>query len=363
MKKIILSFIAIIAFASPKTHALNGYFVITVHSDKVLDAEKMNVRNNGCELQAWDYVPNSPNQKWRVEDLGGGKHKITCVDGGNVIDGNIDYTRTANIRLWASNNQNVQRWILTPKGPATEKGQGYLVSNASRTDQILQMDLGKGLRNGAKIKMGGGDPDKIGEPVLWYFQPEIKLTLKGISLDGLHNNDCSRAYGTVRVELWTANGNGSAGVKESFNFPNNGVMMNWAYAGNNQRPTAITNYGTLSDYNTINNVNQVAYFLINPTYLLDGPASPDARLATRALVFKVFTRINTHHKGCDLCSDYTTNGGMGRTEEQFLFIRSALILKERSSFSRKDGPMIAGPYVGTGRRDHTFRVHFDLEKN
>jgi hypothetical protein len=362
MKKIVISVIIMIGFVAPKLSALNGNFVMNTNYSKVLDADRGSVRNNGCKLQVWDYVPNSPNQKWRVEDMGGGKHKITCVASDLVLDGNIDVSRSGDGRLWASNNDNKQRWILTPSGPYTEKGQGYIVSNAV-TSHIFQIfSEAAAIRNGSVINVSSSDTDKIGQVTLWYFQPEIKLTLKGISLDGLHNNDCSRASGTVRVELWTANGDGSAGVYYPQNFPNNGTMMNWVEV-RNQSPTAITNYGTLTDYNTINNVNQTLYFLINPIYLLDGPTSPDAALRTRVLVLKVFTTINTHHKSCDLCSDYMTAGGMARTEEQTLYIRSALNMKNRGSFSRKDGPMIAGPYVGARRRDHIFRVHFDLDKN
>ncbi|MBL7816510.1 MAG: RICIN domain-containing protein [Saprospiraceae bacterium] len=362
MKKIGLSIILMIGFVAPKLSALNGNFVMNTNYSKVLDADRGNVRNNGCKLQVWDYVSNSPNQKWRVEDMGGGKHKITCVASDKVIDGNIDVSRTGDGRLWASNDDNKQRWILTPSGPYTEKGQGYIVTNAA-TNNILQISPNGGIRNGTVINISSNDPSKIGEVTLWYFQAEIKLTLKGISLDGLHNNDCSRAYGSVRVELWTANGDGSAGVKDPQNLPNNGTMMNWANMGKNQPPTAITNYATLTDYNTINNVNKTVYFLINPIYLLEGPASPDAALRSRTFVLKVFTTINTHHKSCDLCSDYSPGAGMNRTEEQSLYIRSALILKERRSFSRKDGPLIAGPYIGSNRRDHIFRVHFDVDKN
>jgi hypothetical protein len=362
MKKIVLVLTAIAALALPKIYALNGNFVMNTNYAKVLDADKRTVRNNGCKLQVWDYVPNSPNQKWRVEDMGGGKHKITCVESGNVIDGGHIDLWSEQAQLWASNNQDLQRWILTPSGPFTDKGQGYIVTNAANAN-ILQIFPEGGIRNGTKINASSSDREKIGEVTLWYFQAEIKLTLKGISLDGLHNNDCSRASGSVRVELWTANGDGSAGFKDPQNLPNNGTMMNWAFAGKNQRPTAITNYGTLTDYNTINNVNQSVYFLINPIYLLEGPASPDAVARQRTFVLKVFTTLNTQHKSCDLCSDYSSGAGMNRTEEQFLYIRSALILKERRSFSRKDGPIIAGPYIGSNRRDHIFRVHFDVDRN
>jgi Ricin-type beta-trefoil lectin domain-like len=91
MKKTTLFLLSIFCFPFSKTYAINGVFSIVLENGKALDADAGNVNNNDCTVQIWDYIYNSPNQKWNIQDLGGGRHRITCVASGKALDANMPH--------------------------------------------------------------------------------------------------------------------------------------------------------------------------------------------------------------------------------------------------------------------------------
>jgi Thiol-activated cytolysin/Ricin-type beta-trefoil lectin domain-like len=177
----------------------------------------------------------------------------------------------------------------------------------------------------------------------------LDLTLKGVSLSGHHNNDCRRSWGTVDVEVWeTENGVLSKRIlpiTESGTIEDVTRMMDWPNTGAT-RP--IHEYNTQEGYLAINNVNKTWSYKINPNKVNNNEA-----------VFIVKTYLGSQHKWSDMSTDHMGNAGMAGVETKRINILEVLNAKRNSTFDKKDGPMVAGPYRSPYRNDHVFWAHFD----
>lgn len=377
MKKTLFIALSLLIFSFSPAYCgnLDGEYIIALDNGKVLDADVGNVNNEGCKVQIWDFVPNSPNQKWKVRSCSGGVYTISCsassTDKSLASEPTKKPTDDAFIVLARRSCDKGQWFTLIPVGGMTDRGQGYVISVGEvALNRILTItDAIRSINGSPLIESTATVP--YAATAVWYFRETqktaVKVTLKGMSLSNIHNADCTRAWAAVRAEIWTMNGDGSSPVK--VNDPNlgDGVLMNWRHkrGGINQSTQPITNYATLTDYRTITNAdNTFFYFKVDPSLLADlgSNMTPDNQLRQRTVVLKIFANIGSAHKSCDLCSDYTENAGMVEEQVQTIFLRGALINKRNGTFSRKDGPAVVGPFIAPFRTDHVYRLHFDLER-
>jgi hypothetical protein len=374
MKKPYFIALTLLIFSFSPMYAayVDGEFIIALDNGKVLDADVGNVNNDGCKVQIWDYIPNSSNQRWRVKFCGSG-YTISCVASATDKALSIELPDRPGddtlIRLVRRSCDKGQWFTLVPIGGMTPKGQGYVISE-------LDVSFNRVLTVRDPFRSNNGTPLRESlttrpypASTIWYFREAnkagIKVTLKGMSLANIHNGDCTRAWGAVRTELWTMNGDGSSPVKLDDPELGDGVLMNWRHdRGAVSQPTKpLTNYATLTDYTTINNVN--TFFTVHvPSILLAEftGMTPDNQLRQRTIVLKVFANVGSAHKSCDLCTDYASNAGMREEQVQTIFLKGALRSKLNGSFSRKDGPAVVGPFTSPFRNDHVYRLHFDVER-
>jgi Thiol-activated cytolysin len=179
---------------------------------------------------------------------------------------------------------------------------------------------------------------------------QFSLTLRGVSLNSIHNGDCTKAWGNINVEVWeTANGELSkrilpltdAGrvedVTSMMEWPNYGQVTNIA-----DYTKVIANFSggspgiDINNVSKINNVNKTWSFKINPDKINNNEA-----------VVIVKTYLGSQHKSGDFTTDYIPNAGMGGTEQKKLYILDWM-----------NKEVEVGPYTSTNRADHQFRAHF-----
>lgn len=362
MKRIVLVFIAIIALVLPKIYAIEGEFIISLDNGKALDADL----RSGM-VQVWDNVPNSANQKWIVSGSDTRGYTIRCAANNHYL--NAGGTDIEQAYLSSGFDPKSALWlVLGIEGSATAHGQGHYIFYApDRQHHLLNVNTNARNINGTPVNTLVSRKPYTGA-VRWYFRPatgkiRVKVTLKGISLSNIHNDDCKKVWGTVRAELWEMTGDGTNPRQIANPFVGNALMMNWT--GKTKRN--IANYATLTNYMNINNVNSSVVFSVDPSFLSDrGGMTPDNQLRQRTIVLKIFTRIYAAHKSCDLCTDYTESAGatvrLNSELTQNLYINGAWQSKLRRSFPVKDGPMVAGPFKSVTIADHFYRLHFDIEK-
>ncbi len=88
------------------------YKVISQNSGKALDVKDVSTAD-GASLQQWTYGGGS-NQKWRVEDVGGGYYRFTSLNSGKAME--VAGSSTANgatVQQWTWGGGDNQRWSLT----------------------------------------------------------------------------------------------------------------------------------------------------------------------------------------------------------------------------------------------------------
>ncbi|MEN9609942.1 MAG: hypothetical protein RLZZ628_756 [Bacteroidota bacterium] len=192
---------------------------------------------------------------------------------------------------------------------------------------------------------------------------KVDITLKGISLDRLHNGDCSRVWGYVDVEAWETDSNGIIATRV-MPITENGIMedksrmMDWARGSDQPGTTAVTDYAGLSNYKDVVNANRTWSFKLNPR-----------RLNKNQVVLIVKTDLKSAHKSGEFAGGwfgegYTESAGMSGEIVEKLDIKNLLDIKKDSTrFLVRDGPFIVGPYIGADRSHHAHRVHFDIKKN
>ncbi|MGB7392809.1 MAG: M12 family metallopeptidase [Pricia sp.] len=87
-----------------------SYRLTAVHSGKVLDVVDGSTANS-AEIQQWDYAGNN-NQKWNLVSKGGGEYEIVSVNSGKLIDVPRGTDENINLIQWPRNNGDNQRWIF-----------------------------------------------------------------------------------------------------------------------------------------------------------------------------------------------------------------------------------------------------------
>jgi len=93
------------------------YEIIAKHSGKCLDVEGAR-QDNGVNVQQWA-CGGGPNQRWRLEDAGGGYYRIVAVHSGKCLDvagGSRD--NGANVIQWECHGGDNQLWRLEQHGDA-----------------------------------------------------------------------------------------------------------------------------------------------------------------------------------------------------------------------------------------------------
>jgi hypothetical protein len=102
--------------------------IISVKSGKVLDVKDVSA-DNGAPIIQWDWW-GGDNQKWRLEDVGGGFARIVSVHSGKVLDvKDVSADNGAPIIQWDWWGGNNQRWQLDPLPPPFAGSVLHLLSN------------------------------------------------------------------------------------------------------------------------------------------------------------------------------------------------------------------------------------------
>jgi hypothetical protein len=172
---------------------------------------------------------------------------------------------------------------------------------------------------------------------------QFVLTLRGPSLQEIHNNDCRKAWGTVDAEVWETTPDGTL-ERQIFPLTDNGRienvtrMMDWPNNGQVTNINEVNKNRTYSikDVKDINSVNKVWNYKINPEKINNNQA-----------VVIVKTYLGSQHKWSDMSDDYTPKAGMGKMEIKRIPIKENI-----------DKEVEVGPYSSPYRPDHIFRAHF-----
>lgn len=146
----------------------------------------------------------------------------------------------------------------------------------------------------------------------------IRLRFNGI-LTEIHNNDCKRMYGTIKYRIVEKDLNGNiVGFSKTIK-ASESTQWGWVNVFNAPKNDAVV-------YPLVFDVNK--YFIqdrdghrTNRQYgnLHDAPRDEDtyilhyfdsAAFQHNRIFLEVTTNIGSHHKGCDLCTDYTDNATM-----------------------------------------------------
>lgn len=146
----------------------------------------------------------------------------------------------------------------------------------------------------------------------------IRIRFNGI-LSEIHNNDCKRMYGNISYRLVEKDVNGNIvdvckTIKPAESDQWSSVTV---YSNSKNAATAPANLYDVSkfyikerDGNRTNLPRLYTYPRDEDTYILHY-FDEDAYQQDR-IFLEVTTNIGSHHKGCDLCSDYTDNATMIR---------------------------------------------------
>ena len=142
----------------------NGIYAIKLTNNKALDADKDKFQINGNDVVVWDYWKGN-NQLWKVENLGGNKHKITCLAGGKALSAWNDQVNNNGCRvtLWDYWGGESQHWIIENVGNESYS----LKCAASNAKKVMDADPNKMNTNGSKMVLWdywGGESQK------WRFE-------------------------------------------------------------------------------------------------------------------------------------------------------------------------------------------------
>ena len=126
--------------SSPST----SYTLVNRNSGKCLDVNGGSTAD-GANVQQWT-CNGGTNQRWRVEDAGGGYSRLVNVKSGKVLDvascGTADGT---NVQQWTNLNNACQQWTL----PATDSGYVRIINRNS--GKVLDVE-NCGTADGANVR-------------------------------------------------------------------------------------------------------------------------------------------------------------------------------------------------------------------
>lgn len=366
MNKLVFLISVLISLLGNHVYALNGEYIISLENGKVLDADTRDLgKPFGCKVQIWDYVPNSANQKWILEERGNGAHVIKCAANNQYLT--VGNPMNMPAQLSNSFDEKSQIWIILGiQNATTPQGEGYYIwASPDGLYNLMDIPVPSRQINGVPISTTVARNKPFPRTIAKWFlrkaeKTRVKLMLKGISLSNIHNDDCRKVWGNMRAELWYNRGDGSEPQKVEDPLMGEGVLFQWVKDGS-KKP--IANYATLTDYTTISNVNQSIIFSVNPSDLADrSRMSPDAQIRAGSYMVKIIFQLGAAHKSCDVCTDYSENAGIRGEQVHWIYVNSTWQAKQKRQFVVKDGPAVIGPHRSATVRDHHYRFHFDIQK-
>ncbi len=134
------------------------YEVFVKHSGQVLDLKGAST-TDGTPIQQWP-LTGGINQKWLLEDMGGGAWRFTSHDSGKVMDvTGASQTPGTPVIAWSDHGGDNQRWLLT------DEGGGWFKVVAKHSRQCLDV-AGRSLVEGAQVQQW---TDNSGDNQRWRF--------------------------------------------------------------------------------------------------------------------------------------------------------------------------------------------------
>jgi hypothetical protein len=108
-------------------------YIVNSTSGKVLDVEQFSMENGG-NIHQWDLGDGTSNvnQKWIIDELADGTHRIMAANSNKVIevDGDANSTSGTNLHQWEWRDWNRQKWHFTiPEIPTIEEPVPIFVQN------------------------------------------------------------------------------------------------------------------------------------------------------------------------------------------------------------------------------------------
>lgn len=111
------------------------YKITSKVSGKAIDVRDVSL-NNGARIQQWEYS-GGDNQKWLVEDIGGGLYTLKAVHSGKALDVVDGSSRNGTqIQQWDYSNNANQKWQIA------DQGNGYFKLIASHSGKALDLPNG-----------------------------------------------------------------------------------------------------------------------------------------------------------------------------------------------------------------------------
>lgn len=180
----------------------------------------------------------------------------------------------------------------------------------------------------------------------------VRMRFNGIVTD-IHNNDCRRMYGTVKIRLLERDRNGMIRTVCRSADPSRQDAEGWITVYNRESGAEGAD-PQVYDLQRYNVYHPESGFRLQPdqskkSWLFRQPLDGDRpyeliyfdslSLYTGELRMEVKARIGSHHKGCDLCTDYTAGASMTEERVQEYVVRS---------FRQGGGRIQAGNYRVSG---------------
>ncbi len=210
----------------------------------------------------------------------------------------------------------------------------------------------------------------------------IFVSFNGISSE-IHNNDCMRFSGSVKVEiLETAPDNSTTDAAMLYSKPiGNGrnissqgeaLIFDWGKERLTSSYDVRLNNGTIYNNNPVPEIKNLAhnfYGLAEASYKVTYTVGKSA-LRDGRLRISVNANLISAHKTCDLCDDFSSNIKMGTPGFAFFPLQKTY---DGGKILNAEHPyFIAGPFTAKGSRDgqaitatagtvKNFRVHFAVE--
>ncbi|MEP7238980.1 MAG: RICIN domain-containing protein, partial [Ferruginibacter sp.] len=92
----------------------NRYYIFNVGANKVLDADASTVNKNGCKVQLWDHIPANNNQQWILQSTAAGKFTLrnAASSGDKVLNiaGAVLTRAGIAVELADNSNSEAQKW-------------------------------------------------------------------------------------------------------------------------------------------------------------------------------------------------------------------------------------------------------------
>ena len=253
--------------AGPPINFEGEFNIVNRYSGKVMDAPSV---NEGQSIIQWT-KNGGENQKWAIENMGGGEYRIVNFGSGKPLD-NPSSSRTpgTNVIIWTDNGGYNQRWhvIKTASG-------FYRIVNVQSSGKSLEI-ANASAADGAGVVIGNFG---YGEHQEWELLP-IQST---VTIEEDTTGFCS-VNGTVDNNYAGYNGSGFANPDDS-----TGAGVNWRVNfGTNGTKTFTIRYANGSGS------NRPANLLVNGTVVASAIAFPPTNNWTTWSTVTVSVDVNTN---------------------------------------------------------------------